>query len=174
MNLVKNSDFSENINQSKKRGVWMLNILAEKGGSSPYDLAPSGFVQNEGTLEIDMGELNPSGLTKVNQVTMNQITPPLVPGKQYQLSFEAWGSEPQSRIHCGVGVMVNAVGATDGGLAQQSIELGTEQKRYAFDFTAEPVTNSTADPQKYTRVDFRFGEARGKLFIRDIRLIEKE
>jgi len=171
-NILKNGDFSEPINTSKKRGVWMLNTAAEKGSASAYNLATNGFAVSGGTLEADLSLLNPAATAKINEVTLSQVINALEPGKHYQFSFEASSSEAGNRIQVGVGVTTSGLGDMAVGLSRQMVDLGTEYKRYAYDFTATAPPAAGPDPMKFTRVDVRFGNAHGKVSFRDFRLVE--
>ncbi len=171
-NVLQNGDFSQPVNQSRKRGEWNVFMAAEPGSSSPWVLAPSGYSIVSNTLELDMGQLNPTGMAKSNAASMNQTIPPLVPGKRYQFSFEAKADGAGSRLLFAVGIPASGLGEMAGGLSQQKIELGPEFQRYTYDFTAQAPAAGSADPNKFTRVDLRLGEVLGKLTLRDFRLIE--
>lgn len=169
-NLLKNSDFSSPINKSMGRGEWILTVM-NSDRAKPFATASSGYSIKNGTLELDMAELNPEQKLQRNMVRLGQFVSALSPARRYQLSFEARASEP-GIIRVAVGVVTSGNGDTEGGLPIQQVDLGAEFKPYQYDFAPAELVSNKADPQKFTRVEFRLGETQGKIFFRNIRLVE--
>jgi len=166
-NLLQNGDFAEPVNTDRKRGKWML--LVSLKGSARFDMATSGFKTENGTLELDMAQLNPPDNSSPYAVQLSQVIAPLIPEKRYQLTFEAKASEADNQILIGLGFMVS--GKMEGGLPMQTERLGTDFHPFSYDFTTANIPNT--DPTKI-RVDFRLGKATGVISLRNVQLIELE
>ncbi len=168
-NILQNGDFQRPINTDRKRGTWTLVVA--KGG--PYDLAPDGFSTSGGVLEIDMDQLNPDGKAKP-AIQFCQLIRALSPGQKYRLSFEARADQPGITLLVGAGVVTSGHGEMAGGLARTNVPLTAAFSPQSFEFTASEVPEGMPDPQKYSRVDFRFESPRGKICLKNIRLEECE
>ncbi len=151
-NYIYNGDFSEAEDLTDDVNWKFLLFEGGKGAAEIRDNMMVITTEDEGTVDYS--------------VQLVQPEMPMIKGKKYRVTFDAWADETRDIIVC--------VSAPNAGwiryLQDTTLEIGTEQKTYTYDFE---MTNKD-DP--FGRLEFNLGHrgSSATVYLTNVRLEEIE
>lgn len=151
-NYIYNGDFSENENILDEENWYFLLFNGGDGSAAINDGVLTITTVNEGTVDYS--------------VQMVQPDLPMIKGKSYRLTFDAYAAEERDMIVC--------VSAPNAGwiryLADTKLTLGTDWKTYTYEFTMNDKDDNNG------RLEFNMGYkgSTAEIYIDNVRLEEIE
>lgn len=147
-NYLINGDFSEKESVDDDT-AW--KFMAMNGGAGSAEIKDNAIVvttKNEGTVDYSL--------------QLVQASLPMIQGKRYRLSFDAWADEPRTMKTCVSAPSLNY----DRYMQDTTVSLTTEKTSFSYEF------DMTAQDDNNGRVEFNMGKSgsTATLYITNVRL----